>query len=369
MYPPPPPSPSLPSLPSFFFPLMTKESIQAPSCRKKKVLPKLERPFRLVPQFKHRLWGGERLKAFFEKEITAPRCAEAWLLSSIPGSSSLVADDNYPTLSALIEAYGATLMGESVYQRFHTTCPLLVKLIDAKAPLSIQVHPPDALAQQRHGERGKTEAWYILAAERGAKIVNGFSRPMSKAKYMRHARQGTLHEVLHLEDVVAGNCFFVPAGRIHNTGAGILMAEVQTCSDITYRIDDFQRLDPQTHKPRALHIEEAAAALDFSLSTTAKKNYEAKKNAASLLINDPSFVLHKIHCHKYCLPRHWKNKDSFVVLVCLSGKAYWQGSHPQHLPLNAGDCILIPASLNHYGIGSDEESTLLEAYVPNKDSL
>lgn len=325
----------------------------------------LEKPLFFHPLFKERVWGGDKISThLFPKHKIMFRCGESWVLSSVSGAVSKVAQP-YPgkPLDTLIHEYKAQLMGTEVYARYGDTCPLLVKFIDAHEALSVQVHPNDSLAFERHNCLGKTEMWYALSADPQAYVISGFKRPMTQADYQAHLQRDTLLEQLYTEPVATGDLFFIPAGRIHSVGKGILFAEIQQCSDITYRIHDFNRVDSQG-QPRQLHIRESYAALDFKAVGTAKIPYKDQPNTAIQLLKADPFVVHKLHCQQGRIIRDMRKIDSFVLYLCVAGEACWEGK-TEKVPLQAGDCILVPASLGYYGLYSAREGVLLEAYVPS----
>ena len=330
---------------------------------------KLEVPFFFRPIFKERIWGGDNIRShLFPKEEIMPNCGESWVLSSIPGAVSQVSrgEEAGLPLGELIERYGAKLMGKRVYQKHGNSCPILVKFIDTAADLSIQVHPKDELAEKRHNCSGKSELWYVLAAETGSKIVSGFRVPMSKLRYRAHLRSGNILNVLHSEPAKAGDVFFLPAGRIHSASKGLLFAEIQPCSDITYRIYDFERVDKKGQH-RALHLQQSIKALDFSPTPQVKTNHKDKDNTAVLLAETEAFVVHRIPFKAGGLTRDMRKLDSFVVYLCVEGEVYWEGNEEEVL-LRKGDCVLVPAQTARYTLYSHGSGVLLEAYVPPTNS-
>ncbi len=254
-------------------------------------------------------------------------------------------------------------MGKYVYEKYKNGCPLLVKCIDAADDLSVQVHPNDLLAAKYHNCVGKTEVWYMMEVAPNARIASGFQVPMTVDSYQAALRAGTLLDMLHVEAAQAGDVFFIPAGRIHSMGKGVLFAEIQQSSDITYRTYDFNRRDAKTHKPRALHIEESIQALDFSATKQAKTTYTDTPNAAVRLVQEDHFVVHKLHCKQGSVQRDMRAIDSFVAYLCIQGEVAWEGEAGRML-LQAGNCVLVPATLSHYAFHSVTEGVLLEAYVP-----
>ena len=331
----------------------------------------LQAPFFFQPLFKERIWGGNNIQShLFPEQKIMPNCGESWVLSSIPGAISEVrrGKENGLSLSALIEKYSTKLMGKKVYQKYGNYCPLLVKFIDTAKDLSIQVHPNDILAKERHNCSGKSELWYILTAEKGAEVISGFQSPMNKLHYeaILQKESNILH-TLHSEPAKTGDVFFLPSGRIHNASKGLLFAEIQQCSDITYRIYDFDRTDKKDKK-RPLHLQQSVEALDFSPTLEAKTKYKDKDNTAVLLAEEEAFVVYKIYCRKGGLWRDMRKADSFVVYLCVEGEVYWTGDEEEVL-LKTGDCVLVAAHLPRYKLHSPHTGTLLEAYVPSVEAI
>ena len=322
-------------------------------------------PIFFRPQFKEKIWGGNRISSYFStsEHNVPPNCGESWMLSSIEGSVSVAKQGlcTDASLDELIEKHKAQLMGHLVYERYGIKCPLLVKLIDAADDLSVQVHPNDQLAETRHQSLGKTEIWYILQASSDARIISGFNQRISSSDYLAHLEAGTLLDALHYESATQDDVFFMPAGRIHNTGKGIFLAEIQQCSDITYRIYDFDRKD-QHGDARRLHIKESVSALDFRPTQEAKTLYTNQPNAVISLLESP-FCLNKIHSKEARLLRDMRHLDSFVIYLCISGSSVWE-SRDHTVPIHTGDCVLVPAELTNYAFHSRDEVILLEAYMP-----
>jgi len=225
------------------------------------------RPLKFHPILKQTLWGGERIIPYKELASELSRVGESWELSGMPGSESVVAEGPWTgsTLPELIGRFGAELLGKANYARFGQEFPLLVKFIDAREDLSIQVHPDDELARKRHGKSGKCEMWYVLEAEPGASLLTGFSRPIAPAEYERRVADNTLTDVLNRQAIASGDVFYLPAGRVHSIGKGSFIVEIQQSSDITYRIYDFDRRDAAGNS-RELHTELAREAIDFESS-------------------------------------------------------------------------------------------------------
>ena len=223
-------------------------------------------PIKFTPILKSVIWGGEKIAALKHIETSRTDIGESWEISGVPGHETEVAEgqDKGLTLSQLIDKYRERLVGADVWQRFGTSFPLLVKIIDARSDLSVQVHPDDALAKERHNCAGKTEMWYILDTEPGAQIYAGICRELNPEKYAEAVASNTIMDYIQAHDSHSGDVFFLPAGRVHAIGAGNLLLEIQQTSDITYRIYDYDRRDAQGN-PRELHTRLAADAIDYTI--------------------------------------------------------------------------------------------------------
>ena len=246
------------------------------------------RPLKFHPILKQTLWGGERIIPYKELASGLSRVGESWELSGMPGSESVVAEGPWAgsTLSELIGRFGAELLGKANYARFGQEFPLLVKFIDAREDLSIQVHPDDELARKRHGKSGKCEMWYVLEAEPGASLLTGFSRPIAPAEYERRVADNTLTDVLNRQAIASGDVFYLPAGRVHSIGKGSFIVEIQQSTDNTYRIYDFDRRDAAGNS-RELHTELARVAIDFESSEISRITYAPENNQEVRLVTTP----------------------------------------------------------------------------------
>ena len=268
-------------------------------------------PFKFLPLFKNKVWGGNKIKSLGFNYDPLPNCGELWALSSLPGNESVIANGFLAenTINEALEIYMSEILGEKNFDHFGTDFPLLFKIIDANDDLSIQVHPDDHLAQQRGMPFGKTEMWYVIESDPGATIVDGFSRQTTPEQYQQHLEQGNLEQLLHLENTHAGDTFFIPAGRVHAIGKGNLFAEIQQSSDCTYRIYDYNRPDTNGQL-RQLHIAEALDAIDFSPTADGKTHYQYSLNSTTqppLSSTSASTALQPSRASKPSSPSTWAN--------------------------------------------------------------
>ena len=320
-------------------------------------------PIKFKTIYKDKIWGGNKIKTFLDKDFgDLPNCGETWELSAVPGDVSVVSNGHWRgrDLKSLIEQNGAAIMGFELYEKFGSDFPLLIKFIDANKNLSIQVHPDDSLAKKRHQDSGKTEMWYVLQADKQASLITGFNKHVSREEYLRKLASGDLMEVLNQEQVAKGDVFFLPAGRIHTIGKGILIAEIQQTSDITYRIDDFNRTDDQGNK-RTLHLEESLDAIDYTYELNYKTNYDRGLNKRVPLVSCPYFVTNKLNLtHKKVLKA--PQVAGFKIYICIEGSAKIVNGKKETV-LVKGETVLIPAMLSNYEIKAGAEVVLLETYI------
>ena len=321
-------------------------------------------PLKFFPIFKDRIWAGDKLFELLEKEVpTSMRAGESWEISGVEGDVSVVSEGHLAgnSLQELTEIYMGDLLGDSVFELFGTEFPLLIKFIDAAEALSVQVHPNDQLAKEKHNSFGKTEMWYVVDAEPGSELISGFNCLLTKESFRKHVEEGTLVSVLHSEPVTKGDLFFMPAGRVHAIGAGVLVAEIQQASDITYRIFDWNRVDTNG-KGRDLHTEEALDAIDFSAVGNARTLYEMVPNRSATAVDCPYFTTRVITCDRP-VPCDFSEIDSFVIYICTEGLMRFDlpGQHP--VILFPGETLLMPALLKKWTLVPSPSATCLEVYI------
>ena len=320
-------------------------------------------PLKFYPIFKDKIWGGEKIRTVLKKDFSPlPNCGESWEISGVKNNESVIRNGSLEgeNLKQIIDKFKGRLLGKSVYKKFKNDFPLLIKFIDANEDLSIQVHPNDAIAQSRHKSFGKTEMWYIIHADKGAELITGFNQKMDKDTYITNFKNGTLLDVLNKEKAYDDDVFFIPAGRIHTVGKGLLLAEIQQSSDVTYRIYDFDRLD-ESGNNRTLHIDQALDAIDYNYYSDLKTSYNDKEDTLVELVRSKYFTTNKIKLN-YPIDRDIKILDSFVVYICLDGKGEIKHGN-NYTAIKMGDVILMPAEIFNYTIIPDNSLKLLETFV------
>lgn len=319
-------------------------------------------PIKFKPVLKDRIWGGNKLKTLLGKEGKCITCGESWEISAVQGDISVVKNGFLKgnNLEEIIEVYMGDLVGDSVYEKFGLEFPLLIKFIDAADDLSIQVHPNDDLAMKRHDSYGKTEMWVVMQAEEGARLISGFSKKVTREEYLKNLQDKTLKNILNSEEVKSGDVFFIPAGRVHAIGSGILLAEIQQTSDVTYRIYDWDRTDA-SGKSRELHTELALDAIDYNFHPQYKTEYEQKLNQTVNVADCPYFTTNLIRFDA-SVTKDYNFIDSFVIYICMKGNLEIRSENGKE-HLRAGETILIPAVLKELEIIPSEESEILEVYI------
>ena len=307
-------------------------------------------PLKFQPVFKYRMWGGEKLKTVLNKEYSERSIGESWEISDVKDDETIVLNGTLKgnTIQQLISEFGAYLLGTHVYEKFGKNFPLLIKFIDAKTPLSIQVHPSDKLARARHDSFGKNEMWYVMQADKEAELIAGFQKKVTKQDYVNILDKGEILEVLHSQKVNAGDVFNIPTGRIHSIGAGVLLAEIQQTSDITYRIYDYNRVDAKTGVKRELHTEFALDAIDYTVEDSYTTTYTTSENKSECLVHTPYFKTNILELEGTIQENH-SSKDSFVIYMCVEGKAVLNYEE-EAFSLNTGETILLPASLGEFSL-------------------
>ena len=307
---------------------------------------KVQDIYTFLPLLKSTIWGGERILRYKGIQSRLNTIGESWEISDMPGSQSVVecGPDAGMTLSALVAQYGQALVGEKSFGRFGARFPLLIKFIDTRHDLSVQVHPDDEIAMRRHGSLGKSEMWYVIDAEEGAKIHIGFKHRLTPDEYQRMVSDKTIMDAVASYDVRPGDVFYLPAGRIHSIGAGILLAEVQDSSDITYRIFDFDRRDASGNL-RQLHTEEAAEAIDFSTLSDYRHDYD-RMAADPALVGCSHFNVRRIDVGEDIGSHDFKPCGEFVILMCVSGSVMLkpQSAEQPSVLLSCGHSVLVAAS-------------------------
>ncbi len=318
-------------------------------------------PLKFNPILKERLWGGSKLGDIFGKPIENDITGESWELSTVKGDISVVANGALAgsSLQDLIDTNAEALLGKSVVERFGKEFPILIKFIDAKQDLSIQLHPNDQLAKERHNSFGKTEMWYIMDADKDASLIVGFNKTVTKEEYQKSIENDTLIDLMNYEKVKEGDTFFINTGKIHAIGAGVVLAEIQQTSDVTYRVFDFNRKDKDGNC-RELHTDLALDAMDYEKKDDFIVAYDKQKNVVNEMVNCPYFKTNYINLND-SLSQDVTQRDSFTIYMCVGGSATISNDLGT-AKVKKGETVLLPANSKNITIDTTDV-TLLEVTI------
>ena len=320
-------------------------------------------PLKFQPVFKDKIWGGQKIKTVLGMDFgKLPNCGEAWVVSGVEGNPTLVKNGFLAgnELNELVSVYMGDLVGDDVYEKHGDEFPLLIKFIDANDWLSVQVHPDDELAEQRGLGNGKTEMWYVIEADKDAELISGFNLPVTREDYLKHLEDKRLKDILNFEKVADGDVFFIPAGRVHALGPGVLLAEIQQTSDTTYRIYDWDRIDAGGMK-RELHTSEALDAIDFEMADQYKTRYKAKKNKTATLISCPQFTTNLLDYDQE-MSKDYEELDSFVIYLGIEGTTFltWEDGE---MELQTGEAVVVPNVIKRIQLKPLAHAKLLEIFL------
>lgn len=326
-------------------------------------------PLLFEPNFHSVVWGGNQLRPFKGLEPSDDPIGESWEVSAVPTSSSIISNGVWKgrDLISVINEQPKEILGKTVNEKYHGKLPLLVKFIDAKSDLSIQVHPNDDMAMREHGKMGKSEMWYVIKADESAHLYAGFKQKITKEEYQQRIADGSITEVLADHKVKAGDVFYLPAGRVHAICGGIMLAEVQQSSDVTYRIYDYNR-PGMDGKPRELHTELAAQALDYHVEENYRTEYIDNSNKAIQIIDTPYFDVRVMDVTEP-FHRNLMKYDSFIISMCLEGDCKIKvRSNCEEILLKEGHSTLIPATIADYDvIPLKGKSRIIDSFIDNMD--
>ena len=320
-------------------------------------------PLKFKPIFKDKIWGGRKIKDIVGLDYgKLPNCGEVWLLSGLWDEQSIVTNGDFEgdEINDLVETFMGDLVGEDVFDKYGEQFPLLIKIIDANDWLSVQVHPDDELAEKRDIGYGKTEMWYVMQADPGAELVSGFNCEMNRMKYIRVLKDNAIQTVLNHETVEKGDVFYIPAGRVHALGPGILVAEIQQTSDTTYRIYDWDRIDVAGMR-RELHIPQSLDAVDFDPVENYKTPYIPVLNKTVPMVDSPYFTTNMLTLNGE-MAKDYSELDSFVLLMPVEGEISLEWENGS-IFVTTGEVVLIPNVIDKVNIKAQPECKLLEIYV------
>lgn len=315
-------------------------------------------PLQFEPILKERIWGGTKLKTYLNKPISSNITGESWEISTVENDVSIVANGFYKgkSINELINEFPDEILGTKAYKKFGKQFPLLFKYLDAREDLSIQLHPNDELAKKRHNSFGKTEMWYVMQADENARLIVGFKEKSTPEEYLKHLNNKTIVDILDTKKVKQGDVFFLETGTIHAIGAGIVVAEIQQTSDVTYRVYDFDRVDANGNT-RELHIDLALEAINYE-TVDAQKYYSKNENQSNTIVDCRYFTTNIIPLNGAVKVN--KNQISFTVYMCVDG-SFELKINTEIFYYQKGDTVLIPAALTNFELSGS--ASILEIYI------
>ena len=319
------------------------------------------KPLKFNALLKSTIWGGDKIIPFKKLDVKQDNVGESWEISGVPGNETVVSDGEYEgkKLNELVAEQKGKLVGEDNYKRFGDEFPLLIKFIDARQDLSIQVHPTDEVAHRQGKERGKTEMWYLMDSDKDATLLCGLKKEITPEEYAGMVENDTICDAIARYNVKEGDCFFLPAGRIHAIGTGCFLAEIQQTSDVTYRIYDFKRKDKDGNY-RQLHTKEAAESINYTVENDYRTDYIPAKNRGVSLVQCPYFST-AVYDLDEPMMLDYSELDSFVILIGLKGEATLTDNEGNTTTLRAGESLLVPATTETLKV--DGTLKFLETYV------
>ena len=319
-------------------------------------------PIKFYPIFKEKVWGGTKLKSVLNKNIKSEKTGESWEISGVKNNLSIVSNGRLEgiDIQELIETYKSDVVGKKTYSKFGNVFPLLIKFIDAKDDLSVQVHPDNIYAKLKHNENGKNEMWYVVDADKGSDMIVGINNNLTKKEYLQYVKGNNIKDILNFEKIKCGDAFDIPAGRIHAIMKGTLLAEIQQNSDLTYRIFDWNRkgLDGEY---RELHTEHAAEVVNLNKKDNYFIKYIKDTGNAEKLISNIYFTVNIIQFDN-SLKRGFEKLDSFIIYMCVKGSLKIKYGTSE-ISLQKGETILIPAIIKQIELKPHEKTELLEIYI------
>ena len=321
-------------------------------------------PLKFKSIYKEKIWGGNKLSTVLNKDIdTNTKTGESWELSAIQDNISVISNGflQENNIEELIEIYMGDLVGEKVYEKFGIEFPLLFKFIDAKEKLSIQVHPNNEFAKEKHKAYGKTEMWYVIDTEKNAELTVGFNKEIDKGEFIQKIKGEDIESILNTEPTFKNDTFLIPSGTIHSIGAGVLLAEIQQTSDISYRVFDFNRKDIDGNL-RELHNDLAKDALNYSYEKKHRIDYDKNLNKTALITKCDYFTANVIEFDKE-LEKDYYNTDSFIVYMCLEGEFYVDYQEDEKIKVSKGETVLIPAILDSVVLFPTTKCKIIETYI------
>lgn len=315
-------------------------------------------PIKFKPIYKSKVWGGQKISKIKADKKAPADCGECWEISSVDSDLSVVANGFLKgnNIEEIIEIYMGEIVGDSVFENFGYQFPLLIKIIEAKENLSVQVHPNDEFAAERHDSFGKNEIWYVLDSEPGSKLISGFAKDVSKDEFFKSIENNSFEDLINQPETKSGEVYFIPAGRVHSLGAGNTIVEIQQASDVTYRVYDYGRVG------RELHLELASDVIDYKKTEFVKTLFSRNPDKSNKIISNQYFSVNLLPVMNPVIKDYY-SLDSFVVYFCINGKVSVKTIGNDDVIIKKGETVLIPAAINSVTIVPQEYSELLEIFL------
>lgn len=315
-------------------------------------------PIKFKPIYKSKVWGGQKISKIKADKKAPADCGESWEISSVDSDLSVVANGFLKgnNIEEIIEIYMGEIVGDSVFENFGYQFPLLIKIIEAKENLSVQVHPNDEFAAERHDSFGKNEIWYVLDSEPGSKLISGFAKDVSKDEFFKSIENNSFEDLINQPETKSGEVYFIPAGRVHSLGAGNTIVEIQQASDVTYRVYDYGRVG------RELHLELASDVIDYKKTEFVKTLFSRNPDKSNKIISNQYFSVNLLPVMNQVIKDYY-SLDSFVVYFCINGKVSVKTIGNDDVIIKKGETVLIPAAINSVTIVPQEYSELLEIFL------
>lgn len=315
-------------------------------------------PLKFEPIYKQKVWGGNKIREIKSNSSIPENCGESWEISAVEGDLSIVTNGFLKgnTIEEIIEIYMGEIVGDKVFDKFGIEFPILVKIIESKENLSVQVHPDNIIAAKRHNAWGKSELWYILDAEPSSKLISGFNQNINSKMFFGSIKNGNFEKYINQPNVKSGEVYYIPAGRLHSLGKGVTLVEIQQTSDITYRVYDYGRTD------RELHLDLAEDVINYNQTENIKTSYSHKPDNSNNIIKNDFFTVNFFPLMSI-VTKDYYDLDSFVIYYLINGKISIVTDGDNETVINKGETVLIPATLRTVKIIPEQYSEILEIYM------
>ncbi len=315
-------------------------------------------PIKFKPIYKTKVWGGSKIRAIKGDKKVPDNCGESWEISAVQGDVSIASNGFLKgnSIEEIVEIYMGELVGDKVFETFGIEFPILLKIIEAQENLSVQVHPDNKTAAERHNAWGKSEIWYILDADKDATLISGFNTDLNSKLLFDAINAGNFEKYVNQPVVKSGEVYYIPAGRLHSLGKGITLVEIQQTSDVTYRVYDYGRVG------RELHLDLAEEVIDYKHIHDVKTKFSHIPDKANAIIKNEFFTVNFIPLMNSVLKDYYE-LDSFVIYYCINGEVSIITEGNDNLKIRKGETVLIPAAIKNLTLIPQSYSELLEVHL------